>query len=147
MGEGPKTVIPSKAYAKLSTRLVCDQDPEAVLASLQEHFVRHARPGFKVTVRSLGAERPWLMDPECPMLQVGREAMAEAFGQPCALIRYGATVPVTVLFQTHLGVDPLMMGYHLPDARVHSPNEKFGVEQFYGGIAAGASLMLRLASQ
>ena len=73
--------------------------------------------------------------------------MTEAFGAPCAAIRCGASVPVTIQLARHLGVDPLMMGYALPDDRVHSPNEKFSIEHFHLGIVASAALMRRLAAE
>jgi len=144
-GEGPKTVIPAIAGAKLSARLVCSQSSDAVIAGLREYLQAHRPPGTRVDMKVLSAEEPWLVHPGSPALVAARAAMAEAFEADCALIRCGASVPVTSQLQAHLGVDALMMGYGLPDDRVHSPNEKFRIEHLYRGALASASLMARLA--
>ncbi len=144
-GEGPKTVIPARASAKLSARLVCNQRPEAVIAALDEYLRSHCPPGTRVEMKVLSSENPWLIRPDSPALAAAQAAMAEAFEADCALIRCGASVPVTSQIQAHLGVDALMMGYALPDDRVHSPNEKFRIDHFHRGALASASLMSRLA--
>ncbi len=143
-GEGPKTVIPAWAKAKISCRLVGDQDPQAVLASLRRHLERHAPPGTHVQLRQFAAEEAWRMDPASPTLQVARDAMAEGFERPCVLIGAGGTIPITRMLQRHLGVDPLMVGFGLPDDRIHGPNERFAVDHYHKGILAAASLLARL---
>ncbi len=145
-GEGPKTVVPAEAHAKLSARLVGNQDSHAVAAALTAYFQNNRPAGTKVAVTELSCEQPWLMPPDSPALVMARDAMAEAFEAPCTLIRCGASVPVTVLFHKHLGVHPLMMGYALPDDRVHSPNEKWRLDHFYRGIIASAALIDRLGA-
>ena len=144
-GPGPKTVIPSWAKAKLSVRLVGHQRPQDVLAGLEAYFQSGCPAGTRADLEPLAADEPWLMSPDDPGLDLARAAMAEAFARPCALIRGGASVPVTSLFHRHLGVHPLMMGYGLPDDRIHSPNEKFRLDHFYRGAVASAALMQNLA--
>ncbi len=143
-GEGVKTVIPAWAKAKLSVRTVRNQSPQNISGMLTEYFRSHCPAGTRVEVEVFCQDEPWLIDPESPALAAAREAMAEAFAQPCALIRCGASVPVTVDIHNHLGVDALMMGYALPDDRVHSPNEKFRIDHLHKGIVAGAALMRKL---
>lgn len=145
VGQGPKTVLPAWAKAKISTRLVPNQTPPAVAAGLEKYLHAHRPPGTRVEMAVLSTDEPWLMPPDSPALWAGLEAMSEAFGKPCNLIRGGGSVPITHLFQKHLGVNALMMGYGLPDDRVHSPNEKFRLEHYYRGILAGAALMRNLA--
>ena len=141
MDEGAKTVIPSWAKTKLSVRLVCNQRPESVCDALREYLQANRPAGTTVNMEVLSAEEPWLMSPDAPQLATARSAMEEAFEHECTLIRCGASVPATVRFQKHLGVDPLMMGFSLPDDRVHSPNEKFRIDHFWRGIIAAAALM------
>ncbi|NQU76162.1 MAG: dipeptidase [Planctomycetes bacterium] len=147
MGEGPKTVIPSFAKAKLSARLVCNQDAGKTLAGLRAYFQTNCPRGARVELTAHSTVNPWLMPIDSPALALAVSAMEEAFGRSCVLVRGGASVPVTRMFHDHLGVDPLMMGYALPDDRVHSPNEKFRIDHFHRGIVAGAALMSNLAQQ
>lgn len=144
-GQGPKTVLPSWAKAKLSTRLVPDQDPHAVFESLQAHLRRHAPPGVRVEVQLFSADAPWIMPYDAAILEKACAALAEAFERPCRRIRGGGTIPITRMFQEHLGVDPLMMGYGLAEDRIHSPNESFRIDFYHRGILAGAALMANLA--
>jgi len=147
MDEGPKTVIPAWAKAKLSVRLAPGQHPDRVNGLLRDYFQSRCPAGARVRLEVLCQEDPWLIRPDSPALAAAQAAMTDAFEQPCALIRCGASVPVTIQFHKHLGVDPLMMGYALPDDRVHSPNEKFSIDHFHRGIVASAALMRRLAAQ
>jgi acetylornithine deacetylase/succinyl-diaminopimelate desuccinylase-like protein len=143
-GEGPKTVLPAWAKAKLSLRLVPNQEPQAVLASLRQTLQARRPAGTRIEMDVFSAEPPWLMPVDSPDLAMAKAAMEEAFEHPCALVRCGGSVPVAAAFRKHLGVDPLMMGYGLPDDRVHSPNEKLRIEHFWRGIVAGAAMMQNL---
>ena len=147
MGDGPKTVIPSWAKAKCSCRLVCNQDPQAIETAAREYFQDNCPPGTKVEITSGHAAEAWQISADAPELKLASAAMQEAFDAPCTAIRCGASVPITILFRKYLGVDPLMMGYGLPNDRVHSPNEKFTLDQYYRGILAGAGLMRGLAEK
>ncbi|NLF31391.1 MAG: dipeptidase [Planctomycetes bacterium] len=143
-GEGCKTVIPAWAKAKLSCRLVCDQRAEVVAKQLEAHLRQHCPAGIRLEITSLTAQDPWLADLDTPAVEAARGAIGEAFEAPCALVRCGASIPVAIHFYRQLGVDPLIMGVSLPGDRVHSPNEKFGLDQFRRAIHASAALMDRL---
>ena len=144
-GEGPKTVIPSWAKAKISCRLVCNQRPAAIIESIRRAIQDRRRPGTKVDMKVLSEDEPWLMARDAPGGEQAMAALEEAFGRPCARVRAGGSVPVSIRFRQHLGVDPVLMGYSLPGDRVHSPNERFRIEQFHRGALAGAAVMANLA--
>jgi len=144
-GDGPKTVIASWAKAKLSVRLVPRQDPRAVNESLDRYFQKNRPAGTRVELTVQEGAAPWLLADDAADLPAARAAMTEAFGAPCALIGCGASVPITVAFKRCLGIDPLMMGYALPGDRVHSPNERFRLANFFAGAVASAALMANLA--
>jgi acetylornithine deacetylase/succinyl-diaminopimelate desuccinylase-like protein len=146
-GEGCKTVIPAWAKAKLSCRLVCDQRAEVVAAQVEAHLRRHCPAGIGLEVAVLTAQDPWLANLDAPAVEAARAAVAEAFEAPCALVRCGASIPVAIHFHRQLGVDPLIMGLSLPSDRAHSPNEKFGLDQFRRAIHASVSLMRRLGDR
>ncbi len=147
MGEGCKTVIPAWAKAKLSCRLVCDQQAERVARQLEAHLRKHCPAGIGLTVDLLTAQDPWLADPDAPAVEAARGAISEAFEAPCVLVRCGASIPVAIHFHRHLGVDPLIMGLSLPSDRVHSPNERFALDQFRRAIHASVALMRRLGNR
>ncbi|MFW6153955.1 MAG: dipeptidase [Planctomycetota bacterium] len=147
MGEGCKTVIPAWAKAKLSCRLVCDQRAEVVAEQVEAHLRKHCPAGVRLAVDLLMAEDPWLADPDAPAVEAARGAISEAFEAPCVLVRCGASIPVAIHFHRHLAVDPLIMGLSLPSDRVHSPNERFGLDQFRRAIHASVALMRRLGGR
>ena len=143
-GEGAKTVIPAKALVKLSARLVPDQQPETVIAQIQA-AVEAARPrGVKAEFRAFhGAGPSSLVDPNNPFVKRAAEALEQAFGRKTVFTRGGGSIPIVGLFQKHLGVPSVLMGFGLPDDNLHAPNEKFHVPNFYRGIEA-VCLYLRL---
>jgi len=144
-GPGAKTVIPAEASAKISMRLVPDQRPESIVAGFGEFVSANTPPGMSAAVRVHAQSRPVLLNKDSPAIAASRRALSEAFGGPCALIRCGASVPVTELIQRLLGLDAALMGFGLPHDRLHSPNERFALRQFYGGAVASAALMQNLA--
>lgn len=146
-GQGPKTVLPSWAKAKISCRLVCRQKPDQIAAALREHFETRCPPGTRGEVTVMSAEQPWQMPPDSPALAAAKSALTEAFGAPAVLIRSGGSIPITAMVQRHLGVDPLMMGFGLPDDRAHSPNERMKIDHYCRGIVAAAALMANLAAE
>lgn len=146
-GEGTKTVLPSWARAKLSCRLVGDQDPEKILDAIRRYFTAGAPAGTTAAVEVLSCDEPWLMPVDSPALAVAKAAMEEAFQTECTLIRGGGTVPITAMFHKHLGVHSLMMGLGADGDRIHSPNERMSIARYRHGIAAAASLMLRLGKK
>ena len=144
-GEGAKTVIPSAATAKISMRLVPDQRPGKVVEAFRKWVAENTPAGVRAEVK-VGAEaRPVLVPLESPAMAAAREALAEAFGGEVAMVRNGASVPITELIQRVLGVEPILMGFGLPDDNLHAPNEHFAVEQFERGTVASAAMLYNLA--
>jgi acetylornithine deacetylase/succinyl-diaminopimelate desuccinylase-like protein len=143
-GQGSKTIIPAEASAKISMRLVADQDPAKVVASFRRFVEANTPPGLRADVRVNAEARPVVLSPDSPAMEAGRAALAEAFGRPPAMVRCGASVPVTELFQRLLGLDAVLMGFGLPDDNVHSPNERYRLDQFHRGAVACAALMHNL---
>jgi acetylornithine deacetylase/succinyl-diaminopimelate desuccinylase-like protein len=137
-GEGAKTVIPAQAVAKLSARLVADQRPDEAVAQIQA-AVRAACPrGVTAEYRLLHGAAPSLVNPDNPFLKAAAEAMTEVFGNQTVYTRSGGSIPIVGLFDQHLGIPSVMMGFGLPDDNLHAPNEKLFLPNFYRGIEAVA---------
>lgn len=145
-GPGPKSVIPAEAVAKLSARLVPDQDPRVVERLLREHVARRSLPGFDVELRPALHAAPVVVDPRLPAMIAAGRAYRAAFGATPALVRSGGTVPAASLFQEILGVPPVLMGFGLPGDRAHGPDEGFSLESLRRGIEASIHLGAELAS-
>lgn len=143
--KGAKTVIPSAASAKLSMRLVADQDPQRIVDALRRYVAENTPLGVSCSVDVHACARPVLLNRDSPAIRAASDALAEAFGRRPVMIRSGASVPVTELFQRILGLDAAMMGFALPDDRPHSPNERFSLEQLWSGSLAAAAFMHNLA--
>ena len=147
IGEGAKTVLPSFAAAKVSMRLVTDQDPEDLLPRFRAHVKNLAPKGVTVEVKWHHGGPPFLTDPDHPMLECARRALSRAWSKPVAMIREGGSIPVMATFQgTHSGVPAILMGFGLDDDNVHAPNEKFSLTSFYGGTRSVAYLYEELAA-
>ncbi|MGI6367485.1 MAG: dipeptidase [Anaerolineae bacterium] len=145
-GAGTKTVIPSAAWAKITCRLVPNQDPAQVLAAIKAHIVRHTPAGTQVTVRTTESGSPaYLVPVDDPYLQAAVEVLRDFYGQEPYLERSGGSVPVTTQFKKYLGVYAIGFGFGLPDERVHSPNEFFRKSSFRKGQSAICRLLDRLA--
>ncbi|MDR5693891.1 MAG: dipeptidase [Armatimonadota bacterium] len=144
-GEGIKTVIPARATAKISMRLVPDQDPEEIARRFARKVHRLAPPGVRVQVRVLASGRPVVVDPAHPALRAAARALEETFRRPPVLIREGGSIPVVSHFQEILGIPSVLMGFGLPDDNLHAPNERFSLANFYSGIRAVARFLLHLA--
>jgi acetylornithine deacetylase/succinyl-diaminopimelate desuccinylase-like protein len=136
VGEGAKTVIPARALAKVSMRLVADQDPDQATRQLQEAVARVCPPGVRARFDALHAAPPSLVDPTNPYVQAAATALDRCFGARTVFIRSGGSIPVVGLFQRHLGIPSVMAGFGLPDDNLHAPNEKFCLDNFYRGINA-----------
>jgi acetylornithine deacetylase/succinyl-diaminopimelate desuccinylase-like protein len=131
---GSKTVIPATATAKVSFRLVPRQDPDRVVRALEE-WVRHNTPrGMRTQVRILTASPGLVVDPGHPAIRVAAQAFSDVFGKPTVFIRSGGSIPVVGDFANHLRIPTVLMGFGLPDDGLHSPNEKYKVENYYKGI-------------
>jgi len=145
-GPGSKTIIPSTASVKISMRIVPDQRPEKIVESMRRYVAENTPPGVTCTMEVHAGARPVMMARDSSTVRAASDAMAEAFGKSAAMIRCGASVPVTELFQRILGEDAVMMGFGLPGDRLHSPNERFALKQFTRGALASAALINNLAA-
>ncbi len=145
-GDGAKTVIPARAVAKISMRLVADQDPNEAAASLEKAIAAAAPRGVKVTWRPLHAAGPSLVNPDSPYIRASAKAMEKVFGNKTVYMRSGGSIPIVGLFNEHLGIPSVLMGFGLPDDNLHSPNEKLHLANFYRGIDAVALYLEELAA-
>ena len=134
MEVGAKTVLPSKGYAKLSMRLVPDQDPAEIASLVREHLQRIAPPSVSVLVHDLHGGSGAIVDRNSPALRAAAQAYAEAFGAAPVFVREGGSIPVVATFQQVLGIETVLMGFGLPDDRLHSPNEKLHLPNLFRGI-------------
>lgn len=144
-GEGSKTIIPSFAFAKISCRLVPAQDPDRIMGCVRRHFEKHAPASVRVEFENDHGGAAYIADPHSEMGVAAQQAMEETFGVKPMLLREGGSIPIINSFQTVLGVDAMLLGLCLPDARIHSPNENFKVSLFEKGIEMSQALMRRIA--
>jgi acetylornithine deacetylase/succinyl-diaminopimelate desuccinylase-like protein len=135
-GDGKKTVIPARASAKVSMRLVPDQDWKPILASLEKQVQSATTPGVEVKVELLSAAPPVTCRVDHPAAQALRAAYTEAFGKETALIRVGGSIPVSVDFQEAIGAPLVISGIAQSDSAVHSPNEHLVLDNYFRGIEA-----------
>jgi acetylornithine deacetylase/succinyl-diaminopimelate desuccinylase-like protein len=133
-GEGSKTIIPARAHAKVSCRLVPNQDPDVVFERLEAYVRQIAPPGVTVTVRSLGSGRPLAVSADDPLAATALAALEATFGARPYLIRSGGSIPVAEMFTTLLGRAPVMLGFTNPDDHAHSPNEFMRLDNYETGI-------------
>ena len=133
-GAGATTVIPAKAIAKVSFRLVPNQDPEKLVAAFRKWAAENAPPGIRTEVRVLSGAPATVVDPSHPALQVAARVFSEMLGRPTVFIRSGGSIPIVGEFAKHLGIPTILMGFGLPDDGLHSPNEKFKIANYYTGI-------------
>jgi acetylornithine deacetylase/succinyl-diaminopimelate desuccinylase-like protein len=145
MAGGAKTVLPAWGGAKVSMRLVPDQDPEEIGRRFVAHVRRAAPPGVRVEAVLLHHGKPMLLTTEGPYFAAAMEALAETFGKRPLRVREGGSIPVVDTFSSVLHAPVLLMGYGLPDDRLHSPNEKMSIPQFYDGIRCNVRLLDRVA--
>ncbi len=143
-GEGFKTVLPSKASAKVSFRLVGVQDPNAVREAFRA-YVRAALPAdCSVEFHAHGASSAGHMSVEHPAFEAVRAALADEWGTPAAYVGCGGSIPIAGYFKTYLGMDAMLVGFAKDDDAIHSPNEKYDVESFHKGIRSWARLLAKL---
>jgi acetylornithine deacetylase/succinyl-diaminopimelate desuccinylase-like protein len=137
-GEGAKTVIPARATAKISMRLVADQNPEEALRQFREAVAAVCPKGVTAEVKPVHGAAPSLVDPTNQFIQAAAKAMSEIFGRETVYIRSGGSIPIVGSFDKHLGIPSVLMGFGLPDDNLHAPNEKFHLPNFYRGIESVA---------
>jgi acetylornithine deacetylase/succinyl-diaminopimelate desuccinylase-like protein len=137
-GEGAKTVLPSKAMAKVSCRLVPDQDPKRIVKLMQAHVDRVAPKEVKATVKYLHGGRPWRAELTGPLYDAARRALATAFEKEPVVVGEGGSIPVVGDFERVLGAPVLLVGFGLPGENAHAPNEWMSHENFRIGMRAMA---------
>jgi acetylornithine deacetylase/succinyl-diaminopimelate desuccinylase-like protein len=131
---GAKTVIPAKATAKVSMRMVPDQDPEKIVAAFKKFVKDNTPAGIETEVRILSAGPAISVNPDHPAIRVAAKAFSDILGRETVFIRSGGSIPIVGDFATHLGIPTILMGFGLPDDGLHSPNEKYKVANYYAGI-------------
>jgi acetylornithine deacetylase/succinyl-diaminopimelate desuccinylase-like protein len=142
---GAKTVLPSRAYAKISMRLVPDQDPERITQLIRDYLAEITPPEVSVEVHDLHSGSGAIVHRDSPAMRAAFRAYTEVFEQAPIFVREGGSIPVVAVFQEALGIETILMGFGLPDDRLHSPNEKFHLPNFYKGIETMIHFMSLLA--
>ncbi len=145
-GPGSKTIIPSWAKVKISARLVGDQDPSVIKAAVEAHLRANAPTGVRVTVEAQGDVRAVVTSRSHPAVAAAGRAMKAGFGTAPVFIGTGGTIGPVASFDRILNLPQVMIGVGLPDDKIHAPNEKFTLTQFFGGIKTIAQLYDELAS-
>jgi acetylornithine deacetylase/succinyl-diaminopimelate desuccinylase-like protein len=135
-GAGAKTVIPAKALAKVSMRLVPGMTPANAFAQYKGYVEKIVPAGVEVEVRLISAGDPCLIRVDNPYIQAATRALREVWGKETVFIRSGGSIPIVGDFDRHLGAPSVMMGFGLPDDNIHAPNEKFYLKNFELGIVS-----------
>lgn len=133
-GEGSKTVLPSKAYAKLSSRIVSYQNHETIGKLIKEHIEKIAPPYVKINVEILHGGQPYVTPLDLPALNAARKALKDVFGKDPLPTMSGGSIPIIATFENILGLKSVLMGFGLESDAIHSPNENFPLQNFYNGI-------------
>jgi len=134
IGEGAKTVLPSKAHAKISMRLVPNQRSEVITKLFQQHFESMAPPTVKVKVTPHHGGEPAVTPTDSVAYKAAEQAIQEAFGKAPIPTRGGGSIPIVALFEEELGLKTVLMGFGLDSDNLHSPNEKYDIANYYKGI-------------
>jgi len=145
-GHGQKTIIPAEAHAKISMRLVADQEPEDVFAKLKAFVDEIAPPGVEVTVRLLGTGRPSQTPLDHPHVGAASRALERVFGQSPLYINSGGSIPVAASFQRILGLPVVLLGFTQPNDLAHAPNEWFDLHNYEAAIRTMAATFDEIAS-
>ena len=144
-GEGAKTVLPAKAMAKVSCRLVPDQDPSVIKALMNAHIAAHTPAGVTVTVVHLHGGKPWRADLDGPLFDAAKRALAAAFGCDPVIVGEGGSIPVVGDFERVLQVPVLLVGFGLPGENAHAPDEWISTDNLRRGLRAMAALYGEIA--
>jgi acetylornithine deacetylase/succinyl-diaminopimelate desuccinylase-like protein len=139
-GEGAKTVLPALAMAKISMRLVPNQDPEKIAVLFEDYVKKIAPKTVEVTVTRMHGGKPWMASFDGKFIQAAGRAIEQGFGRAPIFTREGGSIPVVATFQEELGLPSVLFGVGLPDENAHAPNEKLDVANFHNGIIASAIL-------
>jgi acetylornithine deacetylase/succinyl-diaminopimelate desuccinylase-like protein len=133
-GEGAKTVIPAVAIAKISMRLVPDMNPKEVIRLFTAYVKKLTPKGIRTAVRVISSAPASVVSTESPYIAAAAQAMEQVFKKKTVYIRSGGSIPIVGVFQKHLKIPSVLMGFGLPDDNLHAPNEKFHLPNFYRGI-------------
>jgi len=133
-GAGAKTVIPAKAVAKVSMRLVSDQTPQQTFAQYKSYVESLKPDGIELDVRLIHSGDPIVIGTDNPYIQAATSSLKKVWGKDTVFIRSGGSIPIVGDFERHLKIPTVMMGFGLPDDNLHAPNEKFHLANFYRGI-------------
>jgi acetylornithine deacetylase/succinyl-diaminopimelate desuccinylase-like protein len=144
-GPGPKTIIPASAGAKVSSRLVGNQDPNKIFEILKRHIESVAPPTVKVDVRLLTTGLPALIPFDLPEMQAAARAYERGWGHQPVFTRGGGSIPIVADIRELLKAPVVMMGYGLDSDGLHSPNENYTIEMFYRGIETAIVYLEELA--
>jgi len=131
---GAKTVIPAKAVAKVSLRVVPKQDPDKVVAAVKSWVAANTPKGIQTEVRVLSSSPAAAVNPNHPAIAVAARVFSDVLGKPTVFTRGGGSIPIVGEFAAHLGIPTVLMGFSLPDDGLHSPNEKYRIANYYAGI-------------
>jgi len=145
-GEGPKTIVPSKATAKITCRLVPDQNPEQLTTALKTFLADNLQPGLKFEFTSQHGAPASVADLNSPYMAAAKSAIEKSFDSVPVMVREGGSIPVVGSFKEILGVDTLLLGWGQNSDNLHSPDEHFSIEDFHRGTAASAYLWKELAN-
>lgn len=146
-GPGAKTVLPSEAHAKFSCRLVPAQDPEDIVKKVVAYLESIKPAGVELEVRPHHGSIPFVVDRSAPAMKAAFRALERVWGVRPVFTRGGGSIPVVASFKRLLGLDTVLMGFGLEDDRLHSPNEKFAIANYYAGIKASAFMLQELAAE
>lgn len=145
-GPGNKSIIPAHAMAKVNFRLVPDQTPKQIERLFRIYIARISPPTVYTTIRTSGlAAHPVVINRQNPLMRAAVVAYQDVFGRAPVFLRSGGTIPIVSTFNTVFGIPTLLMGFALPDDRMHAPNEKFHLPNFYNGIATSIRFMTELS--
>ena len=144
-GPGPKTIIPQRAGAKLSSRLVANQDPHKIFELLKRHIESVAPPAVAVTVKLITTGKPALIPFDLPEMQAAVRAYERGWGHPAVFTRGGGSIPVVADIADLMQIPVVMMGYGLDDDGLHAPNEHYSIEMFGRGIETAIVYLEELA--
>ncbi len=145
-GEGAKTVIPSKAYAKFSTRLVPRQNPTKIAKLVEQHIRKLLPKTVRCKFETLSTGKPWVASYRDPIFHVAQVALQKGFGKKAVFIREGGSIPFVTQMHDTFKVPCVLIGFGLPDENAHAPDEHLALENYYGGIKAIAHFYEGLAS-
>ena len=145
-GAGVKAVIPAYASAKLNFRLVPHQDPREIDRLVRKYVDNFTSPAVSITVQTQSVAQPTLLDRNHPAMEAAARAYQYGFGATPVFLRSGGTIPVVDMLQNALGIPTLLMGFALPDDRMHGPNEKFYLPNFFNGIKTSIQFLFEAAS-